>query len=419
MGSRLKDQPYLSSIVEAEVASKILLLESIHPLAKAAFEAQGHEVTEVGSSMTSSELLSELKAYDVVGLRSKTQLTQEVIQGSSHLTAIGCFCIGTNQVHLHEAMVNGIPVFNAPYSNTRSVAELVVAEVISLSRGLFDVSMGAHHGQWTKSAKGRREVRGKTLGIIGYGHIGSQVSVLAEALGMKVCYYDIVTKLPLGNAEALGSLNELLAESDFVTLHVPETPETKNMMAASQLRAMKKGSFLINASRGSVVDIEDLKVSLEEGHVAGAAVDVFPKEPKSNNEEFESPLRGVNNVILTPHIGGSTEEAQANIGREVSQSLLNYLEQGSSRGAVQFPQVDVPVKKEGAQRLLSLHKNVPGVLTDVNSRISERGLNIQAQYLSTNPEVGYLVMDVEASAHAQTFYQEVKAQEYSVKTRLI
>lgn len=399
--------------------TKILLLENIHPSAQKILSSANVQVDLEIGSLSEEELLKRLPDYSMVGIRSKTQLTEKVLNQNPHLLAVGCFCIGTNQVDLITATKKGIPVFNAPYSNTRSVAELIIAEIISLSRNLFDSSKLAHQGIWNKSAKGSREVRGKKLGIIGYGHIGSQVSVLAEAMGLDVHYYDIVTKLPLGNATAVDSLDELLGLSDFVTLHVPETPETKNMIGKRELAKMKPGSYLLNASRGSVVVIDDLVSALKEMHLAGAAVDVFPVEPKNNEQEFVSPLRDMNNVILTPHIGGSTEEAQANIGQEVALSLLGYLLQGKSYGAVQFPNVDVPHLKENVHRLMNVHKNVPGVLGEINSIVSAKGVNIQAQYLSTNPDIGYLVMDLEAAKEAEEVSDLVSKLSTSLTTRLI
>ncbi|MEO0335982.1 MAG: phosphoglycerate dehydrogenase [Pseudomonadota bacterium] len=366
---------------------KILLLEGIHPGAKTSLEEAGFEVDCETGALDPKELAKRLQSYQGVGIRSKTKLTEEILSQNSQLEVIGCFCIGTNQVDLTMANQMGIPVFNAPYSNTRSVAELVIAEMISLSRRLGLINAAAHKGVWKKSAAGNREVRGKTLGIIGYGHIGTQVSVLAEAMGLNVLYYDIVKKLPIGNASPVDSLDELLSQSDFVTLHVPETSMTKNMIGKSQFQQMKKGAFFINASRGTVVVIEDLVSSLKSGHIGGTAIDVFPAEPKNNQEEFESPLRGMENVILTPHIGGSTEEAQVAIGGEVSESLKRYLLTGSTFGAVNFPQLDPPTKRDRF-RFSNVHKNVPGVMSQINSLVSESGANIAAQYLATDPKIG-------------------------------
>jgi D-3-phosphoglycerate dehydrogenase len=396
---------------------KILLCENIHPQAKEFLVTNGFEVELITYAPDENELLDILPNYDAVGIRSKTKMTKTVIQNNKHLLTIGCFCIGTNQVDLDAAKSSGIPVFNAPHSNTRSVAELVICEAISLSRQVAERSMKAHQGKWDKSALGSFEVRGKTIGIVGYGHIGSQVSVLAEAMGMNVIYYDIVKKLPLGNANQVGELAELFAASDFVTLHVPELPETKNMIGKIELNQMKKGSYLINASRGSVVVIEDLKNALESGHIGGCAIDVFPSEPASNKEEFTSPLQGVGNVILTPHIGGSTEEAQVNIGSEVSESLRRFLKAGSSSGSVNFPQVDLPFKGSSS-RLLNIHKNEPGVLSAINNIIANSGANIDGQFLSTDPEIGYLVVDVHAS-EAQILEEEIKKLDKSLRTRIV
>lgn len=396
---------------------KVLLLENIHPTAKKDLEALGHEVTLMTYAPAEKELITLLKDYDAVGLRSKTKMTKEVLEASRHLIAVGCFCIGTNQVDLITANKLGIPVFNAPHSNTRSVAELVIAEIVALSRQLGDRSMKGHQGIWDKSAVGAKEVRGKKLGIIGYGHIGSQVSILAEAMGLKVYFYDAVKKLSLGNAQAVNSLKELLATSDFVTLHVPELPETKNMMTKKELALMKKGSCLINASRGTVVVIEDLVEAIKSKYISGCAIDVFPKEPASNSDRFTSPLQELPNVILTPHIGGSTEEAQVNIGGEVSESLGKFLRLGSTFGSVNFPQIDIPAK-ENSSRLLNVHRNEPGVLGKINNIISESGANIEGQYLSTDDTIGFLIVDV-LSAHADTISEEIKKLEKCIKTRVV
>lgn len=396
---------------------KILLVENIHPVAKETLISEGFNVELISYAPSEEELLKTLPNYDLVGIRSKTELTAKVIKNNPHLLTVGCFCIGTNQVDLMTARENGIPVFNAPHSNTRSVAELVIAEMISLSRQLGDRNIKAHLGDWLKSAEGSREVRGKTLGIVGYGHIGSQVSVLAEAMGLKVVFFDVVKKLPLGNAVVKASLEELLKVSDFVTLHVPETPETKDMIGAKELSAMKKGSYLINASRGTVVVIDALAEALKSKHLAGCAIDVFPEEPSSNKEKFKSPLQGLSNVILTPHIGGSTEEAQYSIGLEVAESFRRYLKIGSTAGAVNFPNVDLPVK-QGASRILNVHKNEPGVLGEINGMISKTGANIDAQYLSTDEKIGYLVMDVH-SAQAAALAQDIENLERSIRTRVV
>lgn len=396
---------------------KILLVENVHPVAKEKLTQEGYEVDIISHSPDEKELISLVKNYNVLGLRSKTQVTPAVLEAGSHLMCIGAFCIGTNQIELDHANRFGIPVFNAPYSNTRSVAELVIAEMISLSRQLGDRNTLAHEGGWLKSADGSREVRGKTVGIVGYGHIGSQVSILAEAMGMKVLFYDIVKKLPLGNATEISSLGELLSKSDFVTLHVPETGQTKDMISARELAMMKKGSYLINASRGSVVVINDLVEALKTKHVAGCAIDVFPIEPASNKEKFLSPLQKLSNVILTPHIGGSTEEAQYAIGIEVSESFSRYLKIGSTSSAVNFPRVDLPIHK-GANRILNVHRNEPGVLGEINSIVSKAGANIQAQFLSTDQHIGYLVMDVE-KADSAPLADEIKKLKRSIRTRVV
>jgi D-3-phosphoglycerate dehydrogenase len=396
---------------------KILLCENIHPSAKVDLEKNGFDVELITYAPDESELLKILPNFQAIGIRSKTKMTKKVIEENRHLLSIGCFCIGTNQVDLEAAKSCAMPVFNAPHSNTRSVAELVIGEAICLARQIGDRSMWAHQGKWDKSAVGSFEVRGKTIGIVGYGHIGSQVSVLAESMGMKVLYFDVVKKLPLGNAEQVNTMKDLLAMSDFVTLHVPELPETKDMIAKTQLNQMKKGSYLINASRGSVVVINDLAECLKSGHISGCAVDVFPSEPASNKESFTSPLQELKNVILTPHIGGSTEEAQVNIGGEVSESLRRFLKTGSSHGSVNFPQVDLPVKVDSS-RILNIHSNEPGVLSRINSIIADSGANIDGQYLATDETVGYLVVDVHASK-VQELYESIKALDKSLRTRIV
>jgi len=373
----------------------ILLLEGIHQNALDAFAAQGYSNVELlPSALDENELVERIKDVHMVGIRSRTKLTERVLAAADKLFSIGCFCIGTNQVDLNAARFKGIPVFNAPYSNTRSVAELVLAETIMLARGTFQKSMQAHRGEWHKTAAGSHEVRGKTLGIIGYGHIGSQLSVLAEALGMNVVFYDIVSKLPLGNAVQLETQEAVLKAADYVSLHVPATPQTVNLIGEKEIRAMKKGAHLINASRGNVVVIEALEAALMDGHIAGAAVDVFPKEPASGQEKFDSPLRGMDNVILTPHVGGSTQEAQANIGKEVAEKLVQYSDDGSTLGAVNFVEVSLPVQKD-VTRFLHIHRNVPGVLSSINEVFSRRNLNIAGQYLRTDGEIGYVVVDVD------------------------
>jgi D-3-phosphoglycerate dehydrogenase len=374
---------------------KILLLEGVHPTAVDAFKKDGyHEIDFHPKSLPEPRLIEVLHDAYFVGIRSATQLTAAVIDSADKLMGIGCFCIGTNQVDLDAAQQRGIPVFNAPFSNTRSVAELVLAETILLMRGIPFRNALAHRGGWMKTAAGSQEVRGKTLGIVGYGHIGTQIGVLAESLGMKVVFYDIETKLALGNAQAVPTLNGLLEISDVVTLHVPETPQTQNMIGADQLARMKKGAKLINAARGTVVDIDALAAALQSKHLSGAAIDVFPVEPKTEGDEFISPLRGMENVILTPHVGGSTEEAQQNIGIEVAEKLIKYSNNGSTLTAVNFPEVSLP-EHPGKHRLLHTHHNRPGVLSAINAVFSKAKINITGQYLQTNAQIGYVVIDVE------------------------
>lgn len=397
--------------------TRILLVENIHPIAKERLENEGFEVDLISHAPEEAELIQMLSRYQALGIRSKTEITSKVFEKAKDLLTVGCFCIGTNQVALNSAREHGVPVFNAPYSNTRSVAELVIAEMIVLSRQLGDRNTKAHKGEWIKSAQGSKEVRGKTLGIVGYGHIGSQVSVLAESMGLQVLFYDIVKKLPLGNARSVDTLEELLAVSDFVTLHVPELPETKNMIGKRELSLMKRGAHLINASRGTVVVIEDLVDALKSKHLGGCAIDVFPEEPASNEEKFVTPLQNVPNVILTPHIGGSTEEAQKAIGLEVAESFRRYLKIGSSAGAVNFPNVDLPIK-QGTSRILNVHRNEPGVLGEINGLISRAGANIEGQYLSTDEKIGYLVMDVHSS-QAASLAEEIGKLKRSIRTRVV
>jgi D-3-phosphoglycerate dehydrogenase len=399
----------------------ILLVENIHPVAKDRLEEEGFKVELLTHSPSEKELIEMLPDFDVLGIRSKTEITKKILQSSDHLLALGAFCIGTNQIELEKANEIGIPVFNAPYSNTRSVAELVIAEMVSLARQLGDRNSLAHKGEWMKTADGSHEIRGKTLGIVGYGHIGTQVSILAEALGLKVIFYDVVKKLPLGNAQPVNTMGELLRQSDFVTLHVPETKETKDMIAKKELARMKKGSYLINASRGTVVVIEDLVEALKSKQLGGCAIDVFPMEPASNKERFKSPLQGLANVILTPHIGGSTEEAQYAIGLEVAESFTRYLKIGSTSGAVNFPHVELPKPQQtdtAVRRILNVHQNQPGVLGEINSIVSKAGANIMAQYLSTDEQIGYLVMDVE-EVNAKVLSQKISELSRSIKTRVV
>jgi len=381
---------------------KILLLEGIHPSAVDAFQADGYSTIEAHpKALSGDRLLEAIRDAYVVGIRSATQLTAEVLERAPRLMGIGCFCIGTNQVDLDAAQGRGIPVFNAPFSNTRSVAELVLAEIILLLRGIPQRSAIVHRGGWIKTATGSHEVRGKCLGIVGYGHIGTQVGLLAEALGMRVAYHDIETKLALGNAQAAPSLDALLETADVVTLHVPETAQTYRMIGAEQLARMKPGAHLINAARGTVVDVDALVEALESKRLAGAALDVFPMEPKANDEEFISPLRRFDNVLLTPHVGGSTEEAQQNIGLEVASKLIRYSNNGSTVSSVNFPEVTLP-EHPGKHRLLHIHRNQPGVLSELNAIFSELRINVAGQYLQTNPRIGYVVMDVDTHGRSET-----------------
>ncbi len=376
---------------------RVLLLEGVSQTAVETFRAAGYSQIEFhAKSLPEDELKRAIADAHIVGIRSRTHLTEDVLSHARRLIAVGCFCIGTNQVDLDTAELAGIPVFNAPYSNTRSVAELVIAEAIMLMRGIPQKSAECHRGGWSKSAAGSHEARGKTLGIIGYGHIGTQVGVLAEGIGMNVIFHDIETKLSLGNARSAAGLDDLLERSDVVTLHVPETPATQNMFGAAQIAKMKRGAHLINASRGTVVDIDALAAALQSGHIGGAAVDVFPIEPKGNDDAFVSPLRGIDNVILTPHVGGSTLEAQDNIGVEVAAKLVRYSDNGSTLSAVNFPEVTLP-GHEGSRRILHIHRNVPGVLSQVNDIFRAQGVNIDGQFLRTDAKVGYVVIDVTAS----------------------
>lgn len=374
---------------------KFLLLEGLHQSALNTLNQAGYTNIEyLKTSLPEDQLIEKIRDVHFIGLRSRTQLTEAVFNAAEKLQAVGCFCIGTNQVDLNAALVRGVPVFNAPFSNTRSVAELVIAQAILLLRGVPEKNAKAHRGVWQKVATGSFEARGKKLGLVGYGSIGSQLSVLAEAMGMKVYLYDIVTKLPLGNAVQVPTLKELMETCDVVSLHVPETAQTASMIKAEQIGWMKKGAILINASRGSVVDIDALSAALATGDLAGAAIDVFPVEPRSNEDEFVSPLRQFDNCILTPHVGGSTMEAQENIGVEVAEKLVKYSDNGSSITSVNFPEVALPAHP-GKHRLLHIHKNIPGVLSEINGIFSSTGINIRSQYLQTNDEIGYVVTDID------------------------
>ena len=397
---------------------KILFLENISEVAVKNFRRYGYvQVDKISKALTEEQLINEIKDVHILGIRSKTQLTKNVLAAAKKLQAVGCFCIGVNQVDLKAATKNGVVIFNAPYSNTRSVAELVIGASIMLIRRIPDKNKAAHEGIWMKDARGSYELRGKTLGIIGYGNIGSQVSVLAEGLGMKVIFYDIETKLPLGNAEDAKSLKELLNKSDVVTLHVPETSQTKNLINKTNLKFFKKGAILINYARGEVVDLVALRKAILEENIGGAAIDVFPWEPEKNGDRFQTPLQDCPNVILTPHIGGSTEEAQQNIGEDVSVKLFNYLEKGITFGSHTVPALALP-PQEGSHRILHIHTNIPGVLSEINTQLSKYKINILGQYLKTNEDIGYVVLDVDKrlSAQALGLLKEVKA---TIKVRML
>ncbi|MBR9907710.1 MAG: phosphoglycerate dehydrogenase [Gammaproteobacteria bacterium] len=401
---------------------QILLLEGVHESAVEVLKQHGYSnIKTLKTSLNEDELCEAVKDVHFIGIRSRTQLTAKVFAAAEKLAAVGCFCIGTNQVDLAAARDNGVVVFNAPFSNTRSVAELVLAEIIMLLRRIPEKNAAAHRGGWDKAAKGSFEVRGKVLGIVGYGHIGTQLGILAEQLGMQVRYYDIETKLSLGNALQVGSLNELLKQADVVTLHVPETPQTQWMVGPNELAQMKPGAVFINASRGTVVKINALADALKSGHLAGAAIDVFPVEPKGNDEQFESPLRGLDNCILTPHIGGSTEEAQENIGIEVAGKLVRYSDNGSTLSAVNFPEVALPAH-EGSRRLLHIHHNRPGMLTRINQLLAEQNINVSGQYLQTDSKVGYVVIDIETppkSSIADDLLVAMRAIDGTIKARVL
>lgn len=407
----------MTSFPKSEI--KILLLEAIHPVAKEYFAQHGYDCEILPGSLSEDELVARIPEVHLLGLRSKTQVTPRVLAEARRLLAVGCFCIGTNQVALNDANGLGIPVFNAPFSNTRSVAELILAEVVMLSRHLGDRVRELHDGTWQKQAAGSHEVRGKTLGIIGYGHIGRQVGVLAEAFGLTVVFYDVAARLPMGNCRSVATLDDLLEISDYVTLHVPETPQTHGMIGARELSRMKRGAHLLNASRGTVVDLEAAAAALSAGHLGGLAVDVYPEEPAKNGGGFSTPLQGLSNVILTPHIGGSTEEAQENIGREVATALVRFVDTGATTGAVNFPQVELPPVKD-AHRLLNVHRNMPGVLRDINRIVSETGANVRAQYLSTDPTIGYLITDIDVDKSLSTeIYRQISGLSANIRTRLL
>lgn len=396
----------------------ILFLENISDKAVQYFKQQGYaNVRKLNGALSEEELIKEVKDVHLLGIRSKTQITAKVLEAAKKLQAIGCFCIGVNQVDLKAATKKGVVVFNAPYSNTRSVAELVIGISVMLIRKISDKNIAAHKGIWMKDAKGSYELRGKTLGIIGYGNIGSQVSVLAEALGMKVLFYDTETKLPLGNAIAAKNMKEVLSNSDIISLHVPETAQTKNLINRNNLKHCKKGAILLNYARGEVVDLKALSEALKEGTIGGAGIDVYPWEPEKNGDHFETPIQGLPNVILTPHIGGSTEEAQQNIGEDVSVKLFQYLERGITNGSHTVPAIGLP-PVDGAHRILHVHKNVPGVLSAINTALSKNNINIVGQYLKTNEDIGYVVLDVDKklSKRAVELLKEVKE---TIKVRML
>ncbi|MEO7315715.1 MAG: phosphoglycerate dehydrogenase [Ginsengibacter sp.] len=396
----------------------ILFLENISRSALTKFEEAGYtSIKQIPGALSEEELIQQIKNVHILGIRSKSKITSKVLDNATKLQAIGCFCIGTNQVDLSAATKKGIAVFNAPYSNTRSVAELVIASSIMLIRKIPDKNKAAHEGIWMKDAKGSHELRGKTLGIIGYGNIGSQVSVLAESLGMKVVFYDAETKMPLGNAQDKKTLKELMKAADIITLHVPDLPATRNIINTNTLKNCKNTAIIINYARGEVVDLNALKKSLEKGEIAGAAVDVFPEEPEKNGDKFHTVLQGLSNVILTPHVGGSTEEAQHNIGEDVSSKLFNYLEKGISTGSHTIPSLSLPLQ-ENTHRILHIHANVPGVLSEINTLLSEHKINIVGQYLKTNDSIGYVVLDIEKklSKEAISLLKNVKE---TIKVRLL
>ncbi|MFT3823221.1 MAG: phosphoglycerate dehydrogenase [Chitinophagaceae bacterium] len=396
----------------------ILLLENISDKAVKFFQDAGYaSVKKISGALSEEDLIEAVKDVHLLGIRSKTQITSRVLEAANKLQAIGCFCIGVNQVDLKNATQHGVTVFNAPYSNTRSVAELVIGLSVMLIRRIPDKNKAAHEGTWLKEAKGSYELRGKTFGIIGYGNIGTQVSILAEALGMKVIFYDVVTKLPLGNAEAKKTLKDVISEADIISLHVPETNATKNLINKNVLKNFKKGSILINYARGEVVDLEALSKCITDGQIAGAAIDVFPWEPEKNGDKFTSPLQNLPNVILTPHIGGSTEEAQENIGEDVSNKLFQFLEMGATTGSHTVPVLSLP-PQEGTHRILHIHKNVPGVLSAINTELSNHNINILAQYLKTNDEIGYVVLDVDRKL-SDTAFRLLKEVKDTIKVRLL
>ena len=403
------------------INKNVLLVEGIHPCAQKHFEQKGFEVQVLPTSVTEKKL-HNFMPFSALGIRSRTQLSRVFFDQTQDVLAVGAFCIGTNQIDLNSAEEKGVAVFNSPYSNTRSVAELAIANIVNLSRKITYLNRLAHLGQWKKTSQFSYEVRGKTLGIIGYGHIGCQVGILAEALGMKVYYYDILKKLSLGLAQAVPSLEKLLPLCDFITLHVPQTPQTKNMITKKELNLMKKGSYLINTSRGNTVNLSDLALFLKKNHLYGAAIDVFPEEPAGNNEGFSNDLQKLDNVILTPHIGGSTEEAQLGIAQDVVQRLSEYLIRGDSTGALNFPQLSPPpISQKNLFRIANIHQNAVGVLSNINSLISQWDVNVQAQYLSTISKIGYLIIDMELKGEKQgrDIVQKIQTLKTSIKTRVL
>lgn len=409
-----------SNVSSSKGSIRTLFLEGVNDSAVELFVSSNFSnIERLPKALDAGGLLRAIKGVDLLGIRSRTQLTHEALAGADRLVAVGCFSVGTNQVDLDAARQRGIPVFNAPFSNTRSVAELVIGEIVMLLRRIFPRSSAAHKGGWDKSATDSHEVRGRTLGIIGYGNIGSQLSTLAEGMGMKVIYYDHTDRLRHGNTEPVESLQNLLSQSDIVSLHVPETPATHGMIGEAELRLMKRGAYLINNSRGTVVDLDALSRAVREGHLAGAALDVFPVEPSSNSERFQSPVQGLENVILTPHIGGSTEQAQDRIGREVARKMLDYIDSGSTTGAVNFPQVQLQARSLGA-RFSHVHRNAPGMLRRLNEVFLQRDINIFAQYLETDNEVGYVVLDADLAGQASAeILDEIRALDGTIRARLI
>ena len=402
---------------------EIVLLEGTHDAGTTQLESDGFSVRTHKGALEGDALINEIKRAHIIGIRSKTQLTAEVLSHCERLLSIGCFCAGTNQVDLEAAALQGIAVFNSPFSNTRSVAELTIAEIIALHRKLTARSHALHQGKWEKSASGSHEVRGKSLGIIGYGHIGSQISILAEAMGMKVQFYDILSKLPLGNAQASNSFDELLANSDVVSIHVPDTQTTREMIGTEQIKLMKKGAYLLNNARGSIVDLNALRSAIESGYLAGAAVDVFPDEPAKSGESFSSPLQGLDNVILTPHVGGSTIEAQKAISLDIATKITRFMNLGTTTGAVNVPQVDLPEQDQSdgelrSHRILNFHRNVPGVLNKIHEAAADLNINISGQYLRTNESIGYIVLDTDPS-NAAELSERVAAIEESIRTRIL